>query len=338
MFRRCLYLPAISLAVACLVGVAPTPLAAIVAVAGITDKPAAAAGAFLDFQKPATLLAKRGERRRRRSDGGGGKKDGGGSGSGYPPCTACEELDGFVAPDEIADEIRQMVGKGKSDKTKAVAIQKARGGIETGLEPAFIGGAECPGIDSEQWAIDYSGKRPWPAIHKGIDIPQPIGTPIRAVAAGTVVGKFLNDGNRKGIEVMLRHTPEQTGLKYWTYTQYTHMREMSPLAIGARVKMGQEIGKTHNTGKMGRRIRRDALHFAILYTESPAWSNDGRFVIPKDSFWMDPNAFYRLNGPYDSPSMKALPDEQKKVPTPYMKAGGAFVPPETKRIWPYPCA
>lgn len=301
------------------------------------------AGSFMTLQEPPLQLAQRGdrrnrgerrERRKRRSRDGERGKSGGGT---IAPCTACENLDGFVPPDEIADEIRHMVGKTKGDKNKAVAIQRARGGIETGLQPAFIGGAECPEIDSEQWAIDYSYKRPWAAIHKGIDIPQPNGTPIRAMAAGTVVGKFLNDGNRKGIEVMVRHTPDQTGLKFWTYSQYTHLRQMSPLAIGDSVGMGQEIGKTSNTGKMGRRIRRDALHLAVLYSENPAWSNDGRFVIPKESYWMDPNAFFRLQGPYDSPSMKALPDDQKAVPVPFMKADGSFVPAGTRRIWPYVC-
>ena len=147
----------------------------------------------------------------------------------------------------------------------------------------------------------------------------------------------MNEGNRKGIEVMLRHTPEQTGLPFWTYSQYTHLREMSPLLIGAHVEMGQEIGKTSNTGKMGRRIRRDALHLAIVYSERPEWSNDGRVVTPKEGYFMDPNAFYRLQPPYDSQSMLRLPGDQKTVPVPYMKTDGAFVPTETKRIWPYPC-
>jgi hypothetical protein len=291
----------------------------------------------LPFQEPAMHLAQRGMRKKQRSRKREKKKDDSVTVTSAEHCTACEELEGFVLPSEIPDEIRLMVGKAKGNQSKAVEIQKARGGIETGLAAAFIGGAECPEIDSEQWAIDYSGKRPWKAIHKGVDIPQPIGTPIRAVAAGTVVGKFMNEGNRKGIEVMLRHTPSQTGLAFWTYTQYTHLKEMSPLAIGARVEKGEEIGKTHNTGKMGRRIRRDALHLAIVYSESPEWSNDGRFVIPKDSYWMDPNAFYRLDGPYDSQSLSALPEDQKETPVPYMKADGSFVPTETKRIWPYPC-
>ncbi len=254
------------------------------------------------------------------------------------PAQTYEKLEGFVPPSEISKDVRMMVGKNRRrDRNKAVAIQKARGGIETGLQPAFIGGASCPKIDSEQWAIDYSHKRRWAAIHKGIDIPQPHGTPIIAVSDGTVVGKFLNEGNRKGIEVMLRHTPAQTGLPFWTYSQYTHLLEMSPLPIGAKVEMGQEVGKTSNTGKMGRRIRRDALHLAILYSRLPEWSNDGRFVAPREGYWMDPNAFYRAGPPYDSQSLAELPGDRKKIPVPYMKPDGSPIPPDTKRIWPYPC-
>ncbi len=334
MFHRYFYYPAIFLTVVCVVVFAK------LAVADIPSKTSGVSPGVSPGAPNATsvLLAKRGDREGRRSGEGRKKKRENSEPTGLSPCTECQGLEGFVPPGEIADIIREMVGKTKGDKDKAVAIQKARGGIETGLQAKFIGGADCPEIDSEQWAIDYSHKRDTAAIHKGVDIPQDNGTPIRAIAAGTVVGKFLNDGNRKGIEVMLRHTPEQTGLAYWTYSQYTHLREMSSLAIGARVEMGQEIGKTSNTGKMGRRIRRDALHLAILYSEKPEWSNDGRFVIPKESYWMDPNAFYRPKGPYDSQSLAALPDDQKKVPTPYMKPDGSFVPAETKRIWPYPCA
>ncbi len=253
-------------------------------------------------------------------------------------CKECEKLDGFVPSGEIDDEIRRMVGKYKGGGgSENVAIQKARGVIETGLYPDFIGGADCPQIDSEKWAIDYSRKRRKAALHKGIDIPQPRGTPIRAVADGTVVGRFKNKGNKKGKEVMLRHTPEQTGLKFWTYSQYTHLEKMSRLAIGAAVRMGDEVGKTSNTGKMGKRVRRDALHFAILYSTRPEWSHDGVVVTPKDGYFMDPNAFYRLAPPYDSKSMLGLPADKKNVEVPYMKSDGTLKPPGTKRIWPYPC-
>ena len=255
-----------------------------------------------------------------------------------PACQACEKLDGFVTPDHIDDEIRKMVGKYRGGGgAENVAIQQARGVIETGLYPDFIGDANCPEIDSEQWAIDYSKKRKRKALHKGIDIPQPRGTPIRAVANGMVIGRFMNDGNKKGIEIMLRHTPPETGLSFWTYSQYTHLREMSPLSIGTQVKMGDEIGKTSNTGKMGRRVRRDALHFAILYSAYPDWSNDGVVVTPKDGYFMDPIAFYRTQPPYDSPSMQNLSAAEKAIQVPYPAKGGDFVPPDTRRIWPYTC-
>ena len=188
--------------------------------------------------------------------------------------------------------------------------------------PNLSNGADCPELDSEKWAIDCSHKRSRKALHKGVDISQQRGTPIRAVADGIVVGRFLNEGNKKGTEVMLRHAPEQTGIGFWTYSQYTHLQEMCPLPIG----------KTSNTGKMGKRGRRDALHFAILYSTYPQWSNAGTVVTPKDGYFMDPNAFYRLQPPYDSRSLSSLPDEQKGVPTPYMKNDGSFDPPNTKRI------
>ena len=253
-------------------------------------------------------------------------------------CEACQTIEGYVPPDEIDDAIRRMVGKYKGGRGPGnVAIQKSRGVIETGLYPIFIDGGDCPGIDSEKWAIDYSHKRGTAALHKGIDIPQPNGTPVRAVADGVVVGRFENRGNRKGIEVMLRHRPEQTGLPFWTYSQYTHLREMSPLAIGAEVRMGEEVGKTSNPGKQGRRVRRDALHFAILASPVPQWSNDGEVAMPRDGTFIDPNTFYRPEPPYQSQSVASLPNSERGVPVPYMKMDGTVVPSGSKRIWPYAC-
>jgi hypothetical protein len=314
---------------------AVTFVGGLLAVTALAGQPAAGPDAGV----VAPQLAKMDGERKNRGEGRreGGRRRSGGDGAALA-CEACAGIEGYVPPSEIADEVRLMVGKTRGgDKNYAVQVQKERGGIETGLKAAFIDGGQCPEIDSEQWAIDYSHKRPIPAIHKGVDIPQPTGTPIRAIAAGTVVGKFLNDDNRKGTEVMLRHTPKETGLEFWTYSQYTHMLEMSPLEIGAKVAIGQEIGKTSNTGVMGRRERRPALHFAIVYSRHPEWSNDGIFVIPRDGFWMDPNAFYRLEPPYESKALAALPEDAKKVAVPYMKPDGSFVPAGTKRIWPYPC-
>jgi len=295
-------------------------------------------GRSLKARNPVMKLAKLKKGERQKSGGRKKRRESSTSLNGSGSCSDCKSLEGYVPPGEIDETIRKMVGKYRGGGgSENVAIQQARGVIETGLYPEFSGGAECPEIDSEKWAIDYSYKRGKPALHKGIDIPQPRGTPIRAIADGVVVGRFLNDGNKKGIEVMLRHTPAQTGLKFWTYTQYTHLQDMSPLPIGTAVKMGDEIGKTSNTGKMGKRVRRDALHFAVFFSERPEWSNDGGVVTPKDGYFMDPNAFYRLQPPYDSQSILSLPADKKTVQIPYMTSRGVVVPPDTKRIWPYLC-
>ena len=141
--------------------------------------------------------------------------------------------------------------------------------VRTVLVPAFPADLSCPGIDSEAWAINYAVNRPWPARHKGVDIPQPRGTPILASSAGVVVGKSQNRRSRKGIEVILRHRPEDTGLPFWTYSQYTHLQEMPPHPVGTAVSMGDEIGRPANTGKLGKRVRGAALKSATLHPPRP---------------------------------------------------------------------
>jgi len=289
-------------------------------------------------QKPPVLLAQKKKKKRGKGKKGGFRKKKSMTGIDSETCSTCASLEGFVQPQNITDAIRRLVGKYKGGGGSLnVEIQRRRGIIETGLYPKFIDGAKCPEIDSEKWAIDYTYKRGRAALHRGVDIPQPRGTPIRAVSDGTVVGRFLNEGRKDGIAVFIRHNPQQTGLPFWTYSHYTHLLEMSPLPIGSKVKMGDEIGKTSNSGKMGKRVRRDALHFAIFYSKFPEWSNDGSVVIPRDGYAMDPNAFYRTNPPYDSQSMLELAGDKKGIPVPYMKMDYTFLPPDTKRIWPYPC-
>ena len=74
---------------------------------------------------------------------------------------------------------------------------------------------------------------------------------------------------------------------------------------------------------MGRQIRRDALHCAILYNKKSAWLNDGRFVIPKDGHRIDPDAFYKMVPPFDSQSVAKLPGDQKGVFVPFANAYGS---------------
>ena len=221
-----------------------------------------------------------------------------------------------------------------------IQLAVGRGLFETGLKPGFPPNVECPDID-EGYAISYTHKRPRENYHGGIDMPAPEGTPIIAAAAGTVVGKFSGARSFRGIEIVLRHSPEDTGIPLWIYTQYTHFSEMPKQAVGQRVRMGEVLGPTGNTGidRTGGQStrRRPAIHFGVFYSTSEKYAALRHAVIPAGGHWMDPVALYREKLPLDSRAMKALPEEGKRVPISVMLEGGATVPPGAKIIWPYAC-
>ncbi len=75
--------------------------------------------------------------------------------------------------------------------------------------------------------------------HSGADIPAPAGTPILAVADGTVIENTYN--STFGYYVRIDH-----GNGY--ITLYGHMWKKSNVAVGAKVKQGQVIGGVGSTG------------------------------------------------------------------------------------------
>lgn len=252
--------------------------------------------------------------------------------------------DGEVAEDAISRaELCAISRSKKCGNADAIAY----GLFETGLKPRFPDSAKCRDID-EHYAKDYTPKRPREAYHGGIDIPAPYGTPMIAAATGTVVAKYDADNSPRGIEIVLRHSPEDTGLPYWLYTQYTHFDKMPNWAIGQRVRIGEALGPTGNTGiaplKGGRQQsdrRRPAIHFAAFYTPSDTFAEVARrhttFIVPVGLRWMDPVALYRDSEPRDSDSMKALPEAEKAVPIAIKFDDGEISPPDAKIIWPYTC-
>lgn len=212
--------------------------------------------------------------------------------------------------------------------------------FETHLRPTFPDELACPNID-EGYAISYSAKRDRDYRHGGIDMPAKYGTPIVAAAAGTVVAMFDADNDMRGRQLILRHSPADTGLPVWTYTQYAHFNATPKFKIGDRVHMGQVLGPTGNSGttrSTNHKRRRPAIHFAVWYSTSPDYAVARGSVVPVGGHWMDPNAFYRAGPPFDSASMRALPAGDKWVHIPVMREDGSTVPAGTKRIWPYMCA
>ncbi len=83
---------------------------------------------------------------------------------------------------------------------------------------------------------------PWtgkPEFHSGLDIPNPIGTPVYASADGVVESVGVINGN--GQTVVLDHGQGIT-------TQYSHLSKAN-VKKGDRVRKGQQIAESGNTGK-----------------------------------------------------------------------------------------
>ena len=260
--------------------------------------------------------------------------------------TPAVEIDPSVKADRVGsgaldNETRCGIGR---EPRCDIGPQKKRGLVETGTGPRFPDNAKCPSID-DYWAMDYASKRNRQSYHGGIDVPVPWGTPMRAVAAGSVVATYEAHQSKRGTELVLRHSPEQTGLPMWTYSAYGHMDAMPDLKIGQRVEMGQIIGPTGSSGisAKGRKgsgqssTRRPAIHLAMFYSSTNTYSEANDTVIPVDGYWLDPMAFYRAKGPFDTPSVKALPEAEKDVPIPVLFDDGTTVPAGTKLVWPYVC-
>lgn len=219
-----------------------------------------------------------------------------------------------------------------------LAVQ--RGLFETGLVPAFPAGTDCRGID-EGYAISYTHKRSREAYHGGIDMPAPAGTPIIAAAEGTVVAVYRGDDSFRGMQLVLRHAPEQTGLPVWLYTQYAHFARLPALQPGERVRLGQVLGPTGHSGVdrtgMQSQRRRPAVHFAAFFSAKEGYVDERERIIPVEGHWMDPVALYRGALPLDSRAMRALPEAGKKVNVAVMLEDGTVLPAGAKIVWPYAC-
>jgi len=77
------------------------------------------------------------------------------------------------------------------------------------------------------------------SFHHGIDIAMPVGTPLTAGADGEIVHKGNNGSG--GVTLIIRHANNM-------HTVYYHLRTPSPHRIGARVKAGDFVAYSGNTG------------------------------------------------------------------------------------------
>ena len=94
-------------------------------------------------------------------------------------------------------------------------------------------------------------------MHEGVDLSAPIGTPIYAASAGSVVGAAPNGGY--GNWIRIDHPGKLS-------TVYGHLSEFAPgIKEGVQVGQGDLIGFVGNTG----RSTVPHLHFEILSSGKP---------------------------------------------------------------------
>jgi len=225
-------------------------------------------------------------------------------------------------------------------------LQERTGLIKTGLKPVYPDDATCLEVKSffgDQTRYDGSARAPFAnhGYHGGFDVSADIGTPLVAIADGEVVHKYVG-GRLVGIQIILRHTPDDTGLSVYVYTKYKHFDQMPDLELGDRVKMGQVLGPSGRTGTTGGHFG-DAgyphLHMSIYTSTSPDYKTKEKSVIPADVHQLDPVAIYLPAAPANVSSHAArdLPDAQKDVIVPYATADGTITPEGARLIWPFRC-
>jgi murein DD-endopeptidase MepM/ murein hydrolase activator NlpD len=109
----------------------------------------------------------------------------------------------------------------------------------------------------------YEGKY-YPHFHTGIDVAAPLGTPVRAMAAGQVV--FAGRDSSGAVVVEIEHLPNVISL-------YGHLEDPSAVKVGDAVVTGEVLGDVGVTGV----TTGPHLHFAIYEAGVPV---DPLTVLP----------------------------------------------------------
>jgi murein DD-endopeptidase MepM/ murein hydrolase activator NlpD len=220
------------------------------------------------------------------------------------------------------------------------AHEISRGLIESRLIPVYPADASCPQVDhifGERWQGQVHRLKSNATRHHGADIPAPRGTPILAMADGVVIAKSTGEGGDfRGVQITLRHTPEDIGLPVWLYTTYAHFSEMPEVRIGQHVRMGDPLGPTGKTGVPSQR-RGDHLHVEVLYSTNERYVETRHGIVPVNGHYADVVTLMRARMPLDTNVMRALPDAERHVAIPHKLDSGSTVPTDALIIWPYAC-
>jgi murein DD-endopeptidase MepM/ murein hydrolase activator NlpD len=139
-------------------------------------------------------------------------------------------------------------------------------------------------------------------FHHGVDVALPVGTQLIAPADGEIAHK--GNGASGGFTLIIRHEDN------W-HTAYYHLKAASPLAIGARVKAGDPIALSGNTGAS----TGPHLHWELR--RSRKWGDT-----------VDPVPY--MVGPYRKPVVQPEPVVVQPAPNPVKPVPPAPVTPKPR--------
>ncbi len=221
-------------------------------------------------------------------------------------------------------------------KLEQMDVQRQRGLLESGLVPVYPDNADCPEIDhpfGEPWRGPVPNR-----IHSGADIPAGWDAPLHAMADGEVIAIYREGGGKsfRGRQVIMRHTPEDTGLPVYVYTLQSHFNAPPEVHVGQRLKMGDYLGPNGKSGVPGKR-RQPHNHLTVNISTSPNYVVTDSLVIPVDGHFIDPVALFRGETPLDTHAMLALAEDERRVKIAYRDDKGNTHPPDAKIIWPFVC-
>ena len=236
---------------------------------------------------------------------------------------------------------QQRFSKGGGDAGREQAAADVGGNAPitpSRLRPVFPAHLRCPEIASPYGSpTRYDGSSrlagAFGGRHGGIDISLAEGTPLLALAAGTVVSKG-EGGMLEGIYVWLRHSPGDTGLAYWVYSKYQHLASWPELEVGARVVVAQPIARSGKTGTAGRHYGPSGYPHLHLTTRKSLSEAEGDWRSSAPLF--DPVAIYHEGGG-ESAAAAEPPAREREVAIPVASADGKLTPPGTRVVWPAAC-
>jgi murein DD-endopeptidase MepM/ murein hydrolase activator NlpD len=222
---------------------------------------------------------------------------------------------------------------------------------ETGLRPILPEGYQCPKITSA-FAVttDGAGNLRDAGIHGGkhggVDFNIDIGNPLIAVSGGQVIAKGPESGNgaqMEGIFLWLRHSPQDTGLPFWIFSKYQHLKAPSTLSIGERVKPGQVVALGGDTGTHSRKFGGSLphLHLSTFISEREDYQVIGKnnnIVRAWESLHVDMMILFvkgiTLESARSNPTQDGI---DKRLPVAVSNWDSVLSDPDAKLVWPVSC-